>query len=111
LSCTPSSISNNKRKLAMCMQSSMRSARWSQAHDQWPRLLQPRACHQRRRGWLHQIHGCQDLRLHRPMAHNWGANWHSMAYLSGKRLSFRITITMVKHSCLLMWCRLAGPLP
>ncbi|AQK69979.1 Expansin-A13 [Zea mays] len=28
-----------------------------------------------------------------PMARNWGANWHSMSYLSGKRLSFRITIT------------------
>jgi hypothetical protein len=46
-----------------------------------------------------------------PVARNWGANWHSMAYLSGKMLSFRITITMIKHSCLLMWCRLAGPLP
>nr|CAB3446336.1 unnamed protein product [Digitaria exilis] len=28
-----------------------------------------------------------------PMARNWGANFHSMAYLSGKMLSFRVTVT------------------
>lgn len=28
-----------------------------------------------------------------PMARNWGANWHSLAYLSGKMLSFRLTNT------------------
>ncbi|CAN6243862.1 unnamed protein product [Urochloa humidicola] len=28
-----------------------------------------------------------------PMARNWGANWHSMAYLTGKMLSFRMTNT------------------
>ncbi|PAN05087.1 hypothetical protein PAHAL_1G113200 [Panicum hallii] len=28
-----------------------------------------------------------------PMARNWGANWHSMAYLTGKMLSFRVTNT------------------
>ncbi|CAO2045355.1 unnamed protein product [Urochloa humidicola] len=28
-----------------------------------------------------------------PMARNWGANWHSLAYLSGKMLSFRVTNT------------------
>uniref|UniRef100_K3YZU5 Expansin n=1 Tax=Setaria italica TaxID=4555 RepID=K3YZU5_SETIT len=26
-----------------------------------------------------------------PMARNWGANWHTLAYLSGKMLSFRST--------------------
>ncbi|KAF8721798.1 hypothetical protein HU200_022980 [Digitaria exilis] len=28
-----------------------------------------------------------------PMVRNWGANWHSLSYLSGKMLSFRVTIT------------------
>ena len=28
-----------------------------------------------------------------PMARNWGANWHSMAFLTGKMLSFRVTNT------------------
>ncbi|CAN6237797.1 unnamed protein product [Urochloa humidicola] len=28
-----------------------------------------------------------------PMARNWGANWHSMAYLTGKMVSFRMTNT------------------
>ena len=28
-----------------------------------------------------------------PMARNWGANWHSLANLSGKMLSFRLTNT------------------
>ncbi|XP_034584002.1 expansin-A24 [Setaria viridis] len=28
-----------------------------------------------------------------PMARNWGANWHTLAYLSGKMLSFRVTNT------------------
>lgn len=27
------------------------------------------------------------------MAHNWGAQWHSLAYLTGQGLSFRVTIT------------------
>jgi len=27
------------------------------------------------------------------MARNWGANWHSMAFLTGKMLSFRVTNT------------------
>ncbi|CAD6251158.1 unnamed protein product [Miscanthus lutarioriparius] len=28
-----------------------------------------------------------------PMARNWGANWHSLAYLTGQMLSFRLTDT------------------
>ncbi|KAF8721768.1 hypothetical protein HU200_022947 [Digitaria exilis] len=28
-----------------------------------------------------------------PMTRNWGANWHSMAYLTGRMLSFRMTNT------------------
>ncbi|KAJ1278887.1 hypothetical protein BS78_04G113400 [Paspalum vaginatum] len=28
-----------------------------------------------------------------PMVRNWGANWHSLSYLTGKMLSFRVTIT------------------
>ncbi|GJN19517.1 hypothetical protein PR202_gb06800 [Eleusine coracana subsp. coracana] len=28
-----------------------------------------------------------------PMAHNWGAHWHALAYLTGQPLSFRVTIT------------------
>jgi hypothetical protein len=28
-----------------------------------------------------------------PMARNWGANWHSLAYLTGEMLSFRVTDT------------------
>jgi expansin (peptidoglycan-binding protein) len=27
------------------------------------------------------------------MARNWGANWHSLAYLTVQRLSFRVTVT------------------
>jgi hypothetical protein len=27
------------------------------------------------------------------MARNWGANWHSLAYLTAQRLSFRVTVT------------------
>jgi hypothetical protein len=27
------------------------------------------------------------------MACNWGANWHSLAYLTGQMLSFRVTDT------------------
>jgi hypothetical protein len=28
-----------------------------------------------------------------PLARNWGANWHSLAYLTGQMLSFRLTDT------------------
>ncbi|RLM79031.1 expansin-A13-like [Panicum miliaceum] len=28
-----------------------------------------------------------------PMARNWGANWHSLTYLNGQGLSFRVTVT------------------
>ncbi|XP_062217335.1 expansin-A22-like [Phragmites australis] len=28
-----------------------------------------------------------------PMTRNWGANWHSLSYLTGQMLSFRVTIT------------------
>ena len=28
-----------------------------------------------------------------PLARNWGANWHSLAYLTGQMLSFRVTDT------------------
>ena len=27
------------------------------------------------------------------MARNWGANWHSLTYLTGQGLSFRVTVT------------------
>ena len=27
------------------------------------------------------------------MARNWGANWHSLTYLNGQGLSFRVTVT------------------
>jgi hypothetical protein len=28
-----------------------------------------------------------------PMVRNWGAQWHSLVYLSGKMLSFKVTTT------------------
>jgi hypothetical protein len=36
------------------------------------------------------VKGSQDW-MH--MARNWGANWHSLAYLTGQGLSFRVTVT------------------
>ncbi|RCV04554.1 hypothetical protein SETIT_1G010200v2 [Setaria italica] len=44
-----------------------------------------------------------------PMARNWGANWHTLAYLSGKMLSFRVINTDGKTlKSPQTWCHAAG---
>jgi hypothetical protein len=70
----------------LLVQSSMCSQRRSEVHGQRARVLQPCAGVQCRSSWTTPLTGW-------PMARNWAAQWHSLAYLNGHSLSFRVTNT------------------